>query len=138
MTRPLVFFFAFFGAGCAQSAGLEELTAVPADFPIVLTGETGKITRSEGAGQVAVDLVFETKPAAEAAWAALKAQVDAKHWKTQAPLKGPAGGKKAKWEVEAYMLPDTSRLELSCCPARADRRSLVLVSWWPAAPKSGG
>lgn len=119
-------------AGCARSAGLEELDAVPADFPIELTGQTGKITRSDGAGQVAVDLVFESKPEAEAAWTALKARADAHHWKSQPPLPGPKGGKKEKWSVEAYLLPDTGRLELSCCPARADRRSLVLVSWWPA------
>jgi len=119
---------ALLSAGCAQSAGLVELEAVPADFPLVLEGETGKITRSEGAGQVSVDLVFENKTDATKTWEALKAQAGSKHWKTQEPI-----DTRRKWDVEAYMLPDTSRLELGCCPARADRRNIVLVSWWPAA-----
>lgn len=121
---------AIFTLGCASSAGLEELSAIPADFPLELTGETGKITRSENAGQVSVDLVFETKSEAEKMWATLKDQAGAKHWKTQEPLPG-----RRKWEVVAYELPDTSRVEVGCCPARADRRHIALVSWWPASER---
>jgi hypothetical protein len=116
-------------SGCARSAGLEELDALPEGFPLKLEGEIGNITRSKTAGQVSADLVFELEPAAREGYAGLLAQVHAKHWKTATPSPG-----KRKWEVEAFDLPDQSRLELGCCPARADRRHVVLVSWWPKSP----
>lgn len=115
-------------AGCAESAGLEELASVPADFPLALEGETGKITRSAGAGQVSVDLIFETGEEAAQMMASLKAQALGKPWTAQEPLPG-----KRRWEVDAYQLPDSGRVELGCCPTRADRRHLVLVTWWPPA-----
>ncbi|MCB9679363.1 MAG: hypothetical protein H6737_29935 [Alphaproteobacteria bacterium] len=109
---------------CASLAGLEELDALPADFPLALEGETGKITRMAGPdGQLAVDVVFDDEEHARAGYAALRAQaesrgfafVDEHHMKKrdETVLQGPDG-----------------KLQLGCCQQRADRRWLLFVSWW--------
>ncbi len=108
--------------GCPSWYGLERLDALPPDFPLLLEAELGEITTSAG-GQVAVDLVFETEAEAREAWTRLAAQAEAKGFaraeegrvgkRDRVVLSGPGG-----------------RVELGCCPTRADRAALVFVSWW--------
>ncbi len=114
---------------CAQSAGLEELSALPADFPVELNGEIGHITRSPRAGQVSADIVFEEGNAARASYSELEARVAAQGW-----LPGEARIESKKWEVAAFD-SQKGHVELGCCPARADRRHLILVTWWPPEAK---
>ena len=75
--------------------------------------------------QVSVDIVFEQAEPAVAAHTALEARIVEEGWQP-----GTARIQSKKWTVDAYDSPK-GHLELGCCPARADRRHLILVSWWP-------
>lgn len=112
---------------CAQLGGLQELDALPADFPLALSAPLGQITTS-GGGQVAVDLVFETEEEARAGWEGLREQALA------AGFAQVDAGKVGKRDRVVFTGP-RGRLEVSCCPKRADTAVLVFVSWWaPKAP----
>jgi hypothetical protein len=115
-------------SGCASWYGLRELDAVPADFPLTLGGEVGQVTVPEHGGQIAVDLAFDTAPEARAAWEALRAQA---HDRGFAEVSTGTVGRRERAVLEG---PE-GRLELGCCPQRADRAYLVFVSWWrPTTP----
>lgn len=115
-------------AACAALVGIDELEGVPAGFPVELEGQDlGHVTRSP-TGQVAVDVAFFDVERARAGWKTLIAEAESKGFavtdrghvdkRDRVVLEGPQG-----------------KLELSCCAGRADRRQLVLVSWWaPSAP----
>lgn len=118
---------ALLGSGCAWMAGLEELDAVPEGFPVEIAENTGRITVSEASGAVAVDLLFEEEDGARTRWTALRAELLAQGY-TEAGER-----EEKKWTVASFAGPK-GKVELGCCPARADRQHLVLVSWWPPAP----
>lgn len=108
---------------CASLVGIEELDELPARFPLEIAAPTGHVTRAPS-GQVAVDAVYEDAAAARAGWARLVEAAEGDGFsrveegrvdkRDRVVLEGPRG-----------------RLQLDCCPQRADRRHLVLVSWWP-------
>lgn len=109
--------------GCASWFGLVELQELPEGFPLELTAPTGKITRTEDQRHVAVDQVFESEAEARAAFEALQ---------KQAAAQGYAGGaleRRDKRDV-ADLAGPSGRLVMQCCPRRADRQFLVLVSWF--------
>jgi hypothetical protein len=112
-------------AGCAQLGGLQELDALPADFPLPILVEVGVMTRAPG-GQVAVDVVFDTEDEARVGWQHLRDEATARGF---TELEAGRVGKRDR----VVLTGPGGRLELGCCPARADRQLLVLVSWWPAA-----
>jgi hypothetical protein len=109
--------------GCASWMGLEELEALPPDFPIEVVGEPGNITTLKESGQVSVDLAFEDEAKARAGWSRLRERAEAVGFavtdeghadkRDHVVLEGPGG-----------------KLKLSCCPRRADRQRLVLLTWW--------
>ncbi len=111
--------------GCTSWMGLEELETLPPDFPLALDAETGRIARHTEGGQISVDLVFEDEAAAQSHLSALLAQSRVKGF-TESDR-----GERKKWDY-VELKGDKGRVELGCCPARADRKRLVLVSWWPA------
>lgn len=114
-------------AACASMGGLVELDRLPADFPLALdAAEVGQITTPRTGGQVAVDLVFETEEEARAGWDALRDQALA------AGFVAEGEGKVGKRDRRVFAGP-AGRLELSCCPKRADTAVLVFVSWWRPA-----
>jgi hypothetical protein len=108
--------------GCASLVGIEELPALPTDFPLTLEGEIGHVTRSP-VGQLAVDVAFSDEERARTAWNKLVTQAEARGFtvthrghldkRDRVVLEGPDG-----------------KLEVACCRQRADRRQLVFVSWW--------
>lgn len=107
---------------CASWFGLEVIEEVPPNFPITLRGEPGQVTRTEG-GHVAVDEVHESEEAARTSWAALRAESIARGFQvTNSERRG-------KREVMVLEGP-AGKLELQCCAQRADRKWLVLVSWF--------
>lgn len=111
-----------FALSCASLFGLEELDELPGDFPLDLPGDRGNVTQSPG-GHVAVDAGFETEAEARAAWDALTGQgVGAGFVQGDTERRG-------KHEVRVLEGPG-GKLELHCCPQRADRSWLVLVSWF--------
>lgn len=113
---------------CASWYGLRELDALPPDYPLTLDGDLGQITVPADGGQVAVDLVFETEDEARAAWTALQDQVVARGF-----AKVDEGRVKKRDRI-VYEGPQ-GRIELACCPTRADTAVLVFVSWWrPTTP----
>ncbi len=114
--------------GCASWYGLRELDALPSDYPLALPGAVGQITEPATGGQIAVDLVFETEDEARAAWEALQAQV------VERGFAKVDEGRVNKRDRVAFEGP-RGRVEVSCCPKRADRAVLVFVSWWrPTTP----
>lgn len=110
--------------GCASLGGLRELETLPPDFPLTIEGETGQITVPVGGTQVAVDVVFDEEESARAAFEALRVQA------AQAGFAVIEEGKQKKRDRVVLSGPK-GKLDLQCCAARADRRQLVLVSWWP-------
>lgn len=114
-------------AGCASLAGLKELDALPADFPLAIAGELGQITVPEHGTQVSVDVVFEEEPAARTAFAALRAQAEERGFAV-------ASQDVVKKRDRVVLQGPKGKLELQCCAARADTRQLILISWWPPAP----
>lgn len=112
-------------SGCASLVGVDELSELPADFPLTLEGEIGHITKSPS-GKLAVDVAFRKPEAAREAWKAMQAAAEADGFETvhkghkdkrdRVILEGPKG-----------------KLELGCCRQRADRHHLAFVSWWSAA-----
>lgn len=112
--------------GCASFFGLRVLDELPEEFPIAIDAELGHVTTPTEGGQVSVDVVYDDAEAARAGWAELRARAEAQGFvvteegrvdkRDRVLLEGPEG-----------------RLELGCCPARADRRPLVLVTWWAPA-----
>jgi hypothetical protein len=110
-------------SGCTSWMGLEELEALPPGFPLALEGETGRIARHTDGGQISVDVVFEDEAAAKAGHAALLEQAAARGF-----AESDRGARK-KWDY-IELKGEGGRLEFGCCPARADTRRLVLVSWW--------
>lgn len=108
---------------CTSWMGLEELEALPPGFPLALEGETGRIARHAEGGQVSVDVVFEDEAAAQAGHGKLLAQAAARGF-----VESDRGARK-KWDY-VELKGDAGRLEFGCCPARADTKRLVLVSWW--------
>ena len=103
--------------------GLEELESIPAEFPLAIRGEVGKITQLRDGGQVSFDLVFEGEEAAREEWRALQGKASSAGFKVTdtTPLK-----KRERVVLEG----EAGRLELGCCPQRADRKTLVFVTWW--------
>lgn len=124
--RTLPALFAVILSGCTSWMGLEELQALPPGFPLELAGETGRIARHTDGGQVSVDVVFEDEAAARAGHAVLLEQAAARGFVES------DRGKRKKWDY-VELKGDAGRLEFGCCPARADTKRLVLVSWWGAA-----
>jgi len=112
-----------FALGCASWFGLEVIDELPADFPLEPSGEIGHITRTR-AGHVAVDEVFEDAEAARAAWETQIARA------TSRGFTETSRERRDKRDV-AVLEGARGRLELQCCPRRADRKALVLVSWFP-------
>ncbi|MCA9493167.1 MAG: hypothetical protein KC621_24720 [Myxococcales bacterium] len=110
--------------GCASLGGLRELDTLPADFPLTIEGETGQITVPVGGTQVAVDVVFDEEAEARTTFEALQAQA------AQQGFTVVEEGKQKKRDRVVLTGPK-GKLDLQCCAARADRRQLVLVSWWP-------
>jgi hypothetical protein len=111
-------------AGCQWLTGLEELDTVPPDVPIAVdASRVGIVTRS-ATGQVSFDLAHAKPEMAEAAFEELEQQAVAKGFERKKKLK------MKKREVHVMEGPG-GRLELSCCPQRADRQQLVLVAWFP-------
>ncbi len=111
-------------SGCKALTGLEELETIPADVPIEVDADrVGIITRSSH-GQVSFDLAHAKPEMAEAAFEALEKQAVEKGFERRKKLM------LKKREVHVMHGPG-GRLELSCCPQRADRQQLVLVSWFP-------
>ena len=112
-----------FATGCASLMGLDELETLPADFPIAIEGEVGHITAMKDGRQIAVDAVFPSEEKAREGWQALEAAAKANGFekkerstrdkKERVLLQGPKG-----------------KIELACCPQRADRQWLVYVTWW--------
>lgn len=110
---------------CTSWFGLEVLDEVPTDFPVTLRGEAGQVTRTEG-GHVAVDEVHTSEQEARTAWAALRAEAKARGYTNERT------DRRKKREVLVLEGPE-GRVELQCCAQRADRKWLVLVSWFPSA-----
>lgn len=114
--------------GCVSWLGLEELDAMPSEFPLEVAAPTGKITRATN-GQVAVDLPFAAEEDARTHWKKLRRDAEAAGWRVT--LEGYRDKK------DRVLLEGTDgRLELACCRQRADRQTLVFVSWWPAQPQN--
>jgi hypothetical protein len=108
--------------GCASMMGLEELEAVPADFPLTIGTDIGHVT-TLGDKQVAVDLVFRTEEDARAGWDVLSAEAAAKGFAA-----GETGRRK-KREFRTFE-GEAGKLELGCCLRRADKQWLVFATWW--------
>ncbi len=106
-------------------AGLEELPALPRDFPVTVAAPTGRITRAPDAGQVATDVLFDDEAAARAAFASYVTEL---HDHGFQPDGQPPPA--TKWESQSFAGAN-GRVVLGCCPKRADGQVLVLVSWWP-------
>jgi hypothetical protein len=109
---------------CEALTGLDQLDAVPADFPLTIEGETGVITSPRDSEQVSLDLVFDKVDAARSAWEGLRAQAEGKGFVVVEE------GKHGKRDTVVLEGPQ-GKLELGCCLQRADRRQLAFVSWWP-------
>ena len=111
-------------SGCQWLTGLEELDTVPSDVPITVdASRVGVVTRS-ATGQVSFDLAHAKPEMAEAAFEALEKQAVEKGFERTKKLT------LKKREVHVMEGPG-GRLELSCCPQRADRQQLVFVAWFP-------
>ena len=111
--------------GCPSIFGLEELDTLPPDFPLALDGDLGNITRSSGGEKVSVDIAFDTEEQAREAWESLQAQAKGRGFE-------PGAVVQEKNRSTQTMDSTRGRLELGCCPRRADRRYLVFVGWMAA------
>ncbi len=103
---------------CASWFGLSELDALPTDFPLDVDVETGHITSP---------VVHDDAEVARATGIALRAQAEARGFVV-------AEERREKKRERVVMTGPDGRIELGCCPQRADRRHLVLITWWPQAP----
>lgn len=114
---------------CASWVGLEELDGPPADFPLTLTGEPGHFTRA-ASGAVSVDLAFDDEALARAAADRLRAEAEGRGFR---PVAETVEKKRTTTRLDGA----PGRIDVGCCPQRADRRWLVLLSWWPAGSQGG-
>lgn len=112
--------------GCASLAGLQELEALPSTFPLSIEAPLGRITSPRGGTQISVDLVHPDEQAARSDWRALI---------EQATHRGLAVVEEGRVDKRDRVVLEgaSGRLQLECCPQRADRQRLILISWWPAA-----
>ncbi len=108
-------------AACTSWVGLEEISELPSTFPLEVRGEIGHIT-TNAAGVVAVDLAHPDDATAREAWNAMIVEAEGRGFTLV------ERGRTRKWERVTLEGP-AGRLELGCCPRRADRQHLVLLSW---------
>lgn len=108
---------------CASLARLTELEELPADFPLAVDGELGRITTPQAGGQVSVDVVHPSQEAARETWKALRQQAEFKGFEVTEE------GHRDKRDRVILERP-SQRIELGCCRQRADRQWLVFVTAW--------